>query len=134
MFASLSIPFTVAAAIAKGEVNIGTFTPESLKDPATLAVAQKVVPKYDPQFNVPGIPPAIVDIKTKSGEAYSKRVDFPYGHPKNQVTTDDLLKKFRDCVSYSAKPIPKEKIDKAIESILSLEEIDDVGQIIQLFT
>ena len=134
MFAGLSIPFTVAAAIAKGEVNIGTFTLESLKDPATLVVAQKVVPKYDPQFNVPGIPPAIVEIKTKSGEAYSERVDFPYGHPKNPVTIDDLLKKFRDCVSYSAKPIPKEKSDKAIESILNLEEIDDVGQIIQLFT
>jgi len=99
-----------------------------------LAVAQKVVPKYDPQFNVPGIPPAIVEIKTRSGEAYSERVDFPYGHPKNPVTIDDLLKKFRDCVSYSAKPIPKEKTDKAIESILSLEEIDDVNQIIQLFS
>jgi len=134
MFAGLSIPFTVAAAIAKGEVNIGTFTPELLKDPATLAVAQKVVPKYDPQFNVPGIPPAIVEIKTKSGEAYSERVDFPYGHPKNPITIDDLVKKFRDCVSYSAKPIPREKSDKAIEFMLSLEEIDDVSQMIELFT
>ncbi len=134
MFANLSIPFTVAAAIAKGEVNIGTFTPEAIKDPAILAVAQKVVPKYDPQLNVPGVPPAVIEIKTGSGEAYSKRLDYPRGHPKNPATMDELLKKFRDCMLYSAKPIPEKKVEQAIESILSLEKSEDISQIIQLFT
>jgi 2-methylcitrate dehydratase PrpD len=133
-FANLSIPFTVAAAIAEGEVTIGTFTPKGLKDPVTLAIAQKVVPRYDPQLNVPGIPPAIVEIKTRSGETYSARVDFPYGHPKNPVTMDDLVKKFRDCVSYSARPISSRRVEQAIESILSLEESDNVSHLIQFFT
>ncbi|GAI10704.1 unnamed protein product, partial [marine sediment metagenome] len=107
MDASLSIPFIVATAIAKRRVNISSFIPESLNDPITLEVAQKVMTKFDPKLNAPipnGARPGVVTIKTKSGKSYSKRVDFPYGHPKNPMTTDDLLEKFRDCVSYAAKP------------------------------
>jgi len=137
MAASLSIPFIVATAAAKRKVNIGSFTVESLRDPITLEVAQKVIPRFDPALNVTersSARPAIVAIKTKSGESYSKRVDFPYGHPKNPMTTDDLLEKFRDCISYAAKPIPKSNIERAIELMLNLEKVDNISQVIQLFT
>lgn len=137
MDASLSIPFIVAAAVAKRKVNIGSFTPESLKDPITLEVAQKVMTKFDPELNASmpsGARPGVVAIKTKSGESYLKRVDFPYGHPKNPMTTDDLLENFRDCVSYAAKPSPKSNIERAIELMLNLEKVDNISQVIQLFT
>jgi 2-methylcitrate dehydratase PrpD len=137
MDASLSLPFIVATAVAKRKVNIGSFTPEALRDPVTLAVAQKVMTKFDPELNAPmsgGVRPGVVAIKTKSGESYLRRVDFPYGHPKNPMTTDDLLEKFRDCVSYAAKPIPQKNIERAIELMLNLEKVDDVSQLIQLFT
>jgi len=137
MDASLSIPFAVASAVAKRKVNIGSFTPESLKDPITLEVAQKVMTRFDSELNAPalrGRRPGVVAIKTKGGGSYLKRVDFPYGHPKNPMTTDDLLEKFRDCVSYAARPIPKSNIEKAIKLILNLENVDDVSQVVQLFT
>jgi len=137
MDASLSVPFSVAIAVAKRKVNIGSFTPESLSDPITLEVAQKVMPKFDPELNAPctgGARPGVVAIKTRSGESYSKRVDFAYGHPKKPMTTDDLLEKFKDCVSYAAKPMPKSNIERAIELMLNLEKVDDISQVIQLFT
>ena len=62
-------------------------------------------------------------IKTKSGELYSKKVEFPYGHPKNSKTVDDLIKKFRDCVSYAAKPIPKSNIERAVDLILNNDNL-----------
>jgi len=140
MDASLSLPFIVAAAAAKRKINIGSFTPESLRDPVTLEVAQKVMIKFDPKLTELSVPvrtsarPGVVAIKTKDGESYLKRVDFPYGHPKNPMTTDDLLEKFKDCVSYAAKPIPKSNIERAIELMLNLEKVDDISQVIQLFT
>lgn len=137
MSASLSIPFIVATAVAKRKINIGSFTPEALKDPVTLEVAQKVMTKFDSELNSSmssGGRPGVVAIKTKNGESYTKRADFAYGHPKNPMKIDDLLEKFRDCVSYAAKPFPKNNIERAIELILDLEKIDDISQVIQLFT
>jgi len=137
MAASMSIPFSVATAAARRKLNIGSFTPEALKDPVTLAVAQRVKTEFDPEI-IASMPiaarPGTVAIKTKSGESYSKRVDFAYGHPKNPMTTDDLIEKFRDCTSYAAKPIPKKNIERAIELILNLEEVHDIGEVVQLFT
>ena len=135
MFASAQGIYPVAVAIAKREVTIGSFLPEGLKDPAILEIADKITPKHEPEFDgYSGTTPEAVEIKTKSGKTYSKRADIPIGNPKNPMTQEDFLTKFRDCVSYSAKPIAKEDIEKAIELLLNLEEVHDVRQIINLFS
>ena len=50
--AKFSIPFTVAVAAAKGEVKLKYYTPEGLNDKDILAMAQKVNPKIDADFNI----------------------------------------------------------------------------------
>jgi 2-methylcitrate dehydratase PrpD len=76
--------------------------------------------------------PAVVEIKTKGGRVYSKRVNLVYGHPQNPMSWEDLIQKFRDCASYSAKPIPKENIDQVIEKITKLEGVRDMRKIVSL--
>ena len=73
-----------------------------------------------------------MEIKTKDGKAYSKRVDIPYGHNKKPLAWKDLVRKFRDCVSHSAKPVPEENVESVIDLVAKLEDVDDVGRIIQL--
>jgi 2-methylcitrate dehydratase PrpD len=63
---------------------------------------------------------------------YSKRVDLVYGHPQNPMSWEDLIRKFRDCASYSAKPIPEENIDRVVEMITHLENVQDVREIVGL--
>jgi hypothetical protein len=50
------------------------------------------------------------------------------------LTVDDLVEKFRDCASYSAKSIPQESIERSIELILNLEKVEDVSRVVQLLT
>jgi 2-methylcitrate dehydratase PrpD len=69
MDASLSLPFGVASAVAKRKLNIGSFITESLKDPITLEVAQKVMTRFAPELNAPltgGARPGVVAIKTRN--------------------------------------------------------------------
>lgn len=132
--AKVSLPFVIGAAIAKRKVVLADFTPEGLNDPLSLRMAEKITWKYENTFNISGIEPALVEIKVRSGEHYSKKVDFAYGHPKNPITRDDLLSKFRDCVRYSFNSMSEDKVEHLIKIIDELEEIRDMNQVIQLLS
>lgn len=50
------------------------------------------------------------------------------------MSWEDLAAKFRDCASYSVKPLASSNIEKAIELITKLEEVNNIGEIIELIT
>jgi hypothetical protein len=52
--------------------------------------------------------------------------------PKNPVSWEALEKKFRDCVSFSAKPVPAGNVDRAAELTRGLEDISDATEIVRL--
>jgi hypothetical protein len=56
------------------------------------------------------------------------------GDPRHPVTAEVLEAKFRDCVSFSARPIPAENTDRALNTIRNLENVSDVAEIIQLLS
>jgi 2-methylcitrate dehydratase PrpD len=135
MFANTSLPFCVAAAIAKRKVVIASFQSEGRSDPITLQIAEKINPEYDSQLDVhlkSGIPAGKVRIRTKTGQIYVKTVEIPYGHPRKAMTTDDLVTKFKDCASYAVKPLSAEKIENVIECIFKLEQLDDMSNLVRL--
>jgi 2-methylcitrate dehydratase PrpD len=72
--------------------------------------------------------PGIAEIKTKERKVYTERVDYPYGHPRNPITTEDLITKFKDCTSYSAKPLPEENLTRVID----MQKVKDARELIDL--
>jgi 2-methylcitrate dehydratase PrpD len=130
--AQFSIPWTVAVAIVHGKVGVDGFTEQAIKDKRILALSNKVVPKVDEAFSKRGVTPVIVEIKTKNGKVYSKRVDYPYGSPENPMDMDAIAEKFRDCASNAIKPVKKDKMEKLIQLIYNLETVRDVKQVIRL--
>ena len=132
--AQFSIPYTVATAAAKRKVEINDFTIESIKDPVVLEIAQKIVPRITPELTSRGVEPAIVEIKTKDGNRYTRREDYRKGSPQNPMTTEDIVNKFRDCARYGKKRIPEQNIEKVIELVNNLEEVENIGEIIELIS
>jgi len=131
--AKYSIPFTVATAAVRRQVLIKDFLPEGLKDPAALEMAQKVVPRYDPAFTtVKGRPPGEIELRTKQGKVYKKRLEVPYGHHTNPLSRRDIVKKFKDCAQYALKPLSAKDIDRVIELTGRMEALDDAGEVIRL--
>lgn len=132
-----SIPFTSAVMMVKGNVALRDYTDEGLNDPAVLAMADRVTYRLDPN----AVPPVggysslsrpTVEIRMKDGRMFSCRPDGVPGDPAHPVSDELLEAKFRDCVSFSAVPIPRANVDKAIELIRNLENVDDVTQIVRL--
>ncbi len=135
--AKFSTPWAVAVAAAKRSIGIGDFTAEGIKDRASLLMAQKVFPRFDLELakgkHYDPIGTGMTEIRTKGGKVYSKRVDKPRGmSPENPMSMDDIIEKFRDCASYSKKPLSRKQVDRVIELVSNLEEVEDVSQIIKL--
>ena len=133
MGAKYSLPFTIAVAALRKKVVIADYNPGGLKDPQVLALAQKVVPKFDKSVKmVGGVTQGIVEISTKDGKSYLSRENIAYGRPENPMSSKDLIEKFKDCVRHGTKPLSQENAQRVIEMFLRLEEVDDVTEIIPL--
>ncbi|MBI4331912.1 MAG: MmgE/PrpD family protein [Chloroflexi bacterium] len=130
--AQFSVPYTVATAVVKRGVGLRDFTPEAMKDPAVLQMADKVNVKLNPDFNPSNYHPGITEITTKAGKTYSKRVDVPSGSPKNPISKEDLMQKFLDCASYSRRPLTQQDIKKIVDMVTNLEKLDDVADIVRM--
>ena len=135
--AKYSIPFTTAVMMAKGNVTLHDYTEEGLRDPRVLAMADKV--SYRPAAEPPAgrggsadVSKTSVEIVTKDGRVLSHRPDGVPGDPKYPVGWERLEAKFRDCVSFSAKPVPARNVDRAAEMIRDLENISDAKQVVSL--
>ncbi|MBI3918912.1 MAG: MmgE/PrpD family protein, partial [Betaproteobacteria bacterium] len=135
--AKYSIPFTTAVMMAKGNVTLHDYTEEGLRDPRVLAMADRV--GYRPAAEAPAgrggsadVSKTSVEIVTKDGRVLSHRPDGVPGDPKYPVGWERLEAKFRDCVSFSARPVAAGNVDRAAAMIRNLENIPDATQVVGL--
>ena len=128
-----SLIWNVANAIVYRKVGIEHFTEEAIQDKKVLEMTDKIFPKLNPELSHLPFGEVIVEIKSKSGKFYSKRVGSSLpGGPDDPMSFDDVTEKFKDCCNYSAKPVSRENQDKIIQMIERLEDVTDIGQIADL--
>jgi 2-methylcitrate dehydratase PrpD len=117
-----SIPFTTAVMMVKGNVTLRDYTEDGLRDPAVLAMADRVSYRADPNPALPRggnstVSRPTVEIRLKDGRVLSRQVvEGVPGDPSRPVTRDALEAKFRDCVSFAAVPLAPGNIDDASSS------------------
>ena len=134
-----SIPFTTAVMMVKGNVALRDYTEEGLRDPAVLAMADRVVYRALPHAgkgkggsSSESVGKTMVEIRTKDGRVLVRQPASVPGDPSNPLDQDLLEAKFRDCVSFSAKSVPARNVDRAIGMVRDLENLVDATDIIRL--
>jgi len=131
-----SIPFSVAVALAHGRLPLASFLSAGLRDPEVLSMAERIRHQRDPAYDVAniaaGVPPGRVEIMMNDGAHHALEQGVAYGDPRRPMSWEDLVEKFRDCVSHSAQPLAGADVDRVIELIADLEAVDDVGEISRL--
>ena len=118
--AKMSIPYSVAAAIALGTGGIEAMTESAAANERILALTKLVEVKEDPEFSslVPQKRIAQVVIKLRSGETLSEKVAYPKGEPENPMSAEELELKFRQLAEYAGKD--KEYCDRMIDRVDSM--------------
>ena len=133
-----SIPYTVANAIINRKLSFEHFDAEALKRHDVLDFQKKISFWVDPEVCFDDInkkcTAARIQIRTKDGKLYVKRVDYPKGHYLNPMTIQESIDKFWECATLLARSVPREKLEKVLDLTLNLEKVDDVGSIIRLLT
>ena len=129
--AKYSIPFTTAIALAKGGVALRHYTDEGLLDPEVLAMADRISYRPVPEGRIKSKIP-VVEVTTHDGRVIAKQVETIPGDARQPLGWDEIENKFRDCVSFSAKPIDQPTVEKASSLVRSLEANDDAIEIVRL--
>jgi 2-methylcitrate dehydratase PrpD len=132
--ARISLPFIVGIAFAKRRVIIEDFFEENLNEPNVLQIAEKVKIKFDEKLSEGALTPGVVEVKMQDGTSLTAFEKFPYGHPNNPISDEELIAKFRDCAIYAANRLSEDKLNRLIERILTLDDMESVGDIANLLT
>ena len=126
--AKFSLFFTVAVGVIKTP-RIADFLPANLRSRDVLAAIRRVQYRVSDDLGPAAeITPAIVEVQTKDGQAFSDRLNIVFGHPNNPMSEEDVIAKFKDCLQYARHPIPEQQIDRLIDSLLRLDVVQDVRE------
>lgn len=126
--AKFSIPFTVATALFYGEVALKHFDQQALYNNGVLEIARRITYRVDESL---GEKPGFLIVKIGRDEIESEKIEYAYGHPHNPVSQDILISKFMDCAGYSANPVPEHNLRKLVQLILNLEDVKNIGDIME---
>jgi 2-methylcitrate dehydratase PrpD len=130
--AQFSIPWVVSAIIARKRASVGDFTEEAIRSPDILKMSGKIRIRKDSSLSIgpEGMAPAKIAIKMRNGSVYLEQ----------QAQSDSLSsqtsppfsvyeRKFRDCISYSIKPFSDRQIEKILNRVKHLEQMENVSEL-----
>jgi len=130
-----SIPWAVAAVFARGRAGIGEFTEEAIKSRDILNISSKIRIEVDTGLeSVKGEEPAKIGVSTRQGQTYVEETDIAEDGSVESLPFIAYERKFRDCAAFSIKPLPDERVNDLISNIKSLEQLDDIRQLIELLS
>lgn len=125
--------YGAAAGFVRKDLFIGELDEKVIRDPVINELITKVKIGVDESVKDPtATTPVTLEIKTKDGQSYKKSVDNLKGHPKNFLTEEEFLVKFRKCVEYGENKPSDKNVEKIIDLVMSLESVPDVSIIPEL--
>jgi 2-methylcitrate dehydratase PrpD len=99
------------------------YTPESQARTDVRDFMKKISAREDPDLP---IYTARAHVTLKDGRKITKECLYIKGHPKNPFTVDELKEKYRKCLPYSVYKLSDETAGAVLDSILNLENRDDI--------
>lgn len=112
------------------------FVKEKLTDPAVLELAGRVHGGPTMPHDTPGLsfdlfrkndyPMKTMTIRTKDGRSFTESLARHPGHPRNMMTLEQVCDRFR---VQAAATLKGEKLDRAVEFLSHMEDIEDMSAI-----
>ena len=131
--AQFSLPFTIAAAFIRGDFFIDEITDEAINNEEILRLAARVTPILDNECQTDlSLGSTVLEIETNDGEKFSVQKSFPRGNPKDPMSLEDCMEKFRKCAKYAFRPFSEKQIDRITSILIELENLERIEQLVRL--
>lgn len=129
--AQFSVPYCVANAIVRGSSRLAHFRPEQIRDPAVLALAERVHGVGDAAMDVRGHTAVDVILTTTDGQRHHRQLDIAPGYPGNPLSETQQLGRFHDCLAYAAVPLPAGQVQAFLDGVHGLSGLADARVLLQ---
>jgi len=128
--AQFSIPWGVASAIVGRRVGLDDFTESAIRNRDVLELTHRMRVEVDNTLHKPGPEPTRVKVITTDGKVFMKVVENPLGSLERPMSFEDCAIKFKDC----AKSLETGRVERIIQMVGELEQLEDIRGIISLLT
>ncbi len=129
--AQFSIQYTIANMLLRKSSKPIHFEEENVREPKIMEIVKKIKVTSDPELNKLDQRGMDMEAKTKQGAVYHKSIFNPPGSPGNELTREEHLARFQDCVGFG-KPLPKGNPEKIISMVDKIEKEKDIRNLISL--
>src|SRR5262245_35760186 len=135
-----SMEYCLAAGVLDGRYGLGSFIDEAVRRKeieklySRITVVEDAACRGDdPNFEKKssgsrGL--VEVEVRLKDGRQARKRIDIPPGHPRRELTWDDLRAKFADCAALAN--IATDRGRQAFDQLAALERVEDLRPLVGL--
>lgn len=133
--AQFSLPYAVSTAMVKGKVFLEDFTNEEIRNPEVRKLATRVDCQVDLELDQTAqgnVTPAALEIRTRKGEFFSRKVIERRGSPTNPMTMEEVEEKFRKCAEFGQKKLRGKRRDRLLHILKTLENLEEVTQVLNL--
>ncbi|MGV3632877.1 MAG: MmgE/PrpD family protein [Pseudorhodoplanes sp.] len=127
--AKFSVPFTVAVALAQGDVTLRDFSQERLADPKLHALADKVHHAVEPGWTLAESTRGTLTLTIADGTSMTREVIDPLGHPHNPMDDGAMRRKFSDCLAVARHPTDAAAAGQLAVWLEGIEEVADVREL-----
>jgi 2-methylcitrate dehydratase PrpD len=124
--AKFSLPFSLAAMIVRGTVDLTTYREDALADPEILALARRVRYEAVPLARAPSPFSAEVEIRWRDGTAATASVDYPKGSPERPLDDEGVRAKFDANAGLSCTA---NESGQLAEAVLRIDELHDLSSL-----
>jgi 2-methylcitrate dehydratase PrpD len=121
--AANSVFYTVACALARGDVQLADFRPDALQD--AVAMTALMTHSLEEGLDSSGV----IEVTPRAGQRLTKRIDSRLGTPERPMSDEQLEKKFASCAKFAARP---SAIDLLIERLHNLEKLPNMSLLAEL--
>jgi 2-methylcitrate dehydratase PrpD len=128
--AQFSAQYCIANAIVRRSSKLAHFKPSLTADPAVLALIGRVKCIGDPALDARGHSAVDVTVTTMQGRSHSRSLDISPGFPGNELSDDDHVARFTECMEYAARPLPAHCGRALLAAAADLSAVSDVRDLV----
>jgi 2-methylcitrate dehydratase PrpD len=123
-----SLPYSVAAMLVHGRVDVASYLSEALRDEEVLELTGRVGYERRPFESFPQAFPGWVRVEDRRGNVLEREVSYQRGAAENPLSAAEVAAKFRQNAGLVLDP---DEIATLEVAILEIEQLDDVGTCFQ---
>lgn len=125
-YARLCMAYAVAKVLQNGSLDLADFRGPALADPATHALAARVMTRSDGRSAPNALAPQSLTVHLRSGTTLSWRCETMLANPARPLTRDQHLAKFNRCLDFAADSLNPDTGQRLVDSVDRLDELEDV--------